>query len=97
MLSLQPPPHVAIAERRARNAAALHAREIEEERKQQEELHRKAPGYHSGSILAPSTKQKEVAATHATVPVTSPSAKVSETDPMDALVAQLEEMETSKV
>lgn len=97
VIGLQPPPHVAIAERRARNAKALHDREAEEERKEREELNRKAPGYHSGSILAPTHKQKDVAETHATVPVTSSPVKQVETDPMDALVAQLEEMETAKV
>ncbi|GFZ49776.1 hypothetical protein JCM24511_07179 [Saitozyma sp. JCM 24511] len=53
VLSLQPSPHEAIAQRRARNAQILHQREIEEEQREREALHRVAPGYNPSALLVP--------------------------------------------
>ncbi|KAI9638757.1 uncharacterized protein MKK02DRAFT_41783 [Dioszegia hungarica] len=53
VLSLQPTPHDAIAERRARNAAILLQREQEEEQRERAALHRMAPGYHPSGLLVP--------------------------------------------
>ncbi|KLT45902.1 hypothetical protein CC85DRAFT_234697, partial [Cutaneotrichosporon oleaginosum] len=53
VVSLQPPPHIAIAERRARNAAILHAREAEEEEREKAALHKLAPGYNPAAMLVP--------------------------------------------
>lgn len=88
VVALQPQPHVAIAERRARLAAVLHARELAEEQKEKEALHRVAPGYNPQTMLMPTstTKAEEAAVPESTGPV----------DPMDELVARLEEMEQGK-
>ncbi|BEI82722.1 hypothetical protein CcaverHIS002_0305900 [Cutaneotrichosporon cavernicola] len=91
VVSLQPPPHVAIAERRARNAAILHAREVEEEEREKAALHKVAPGYNPAAMLMPT--HRDGAPKAASPPMPSPK---KEADPMDELVAQLEEMESSK-
>ncbi|BEJ13551.1 hypothetical protein CspHIS471_0307250 [Cutaneotrichosporon sp. HIS471] len=91
VVSLQPPPHVAIAERRARNAAILHAREAEEEEREKAALHKVAPGYNPAAMLMPTHRDGALKA--ACPPMPSPK---KEADPMDELVAQLEEMESSK-
>ena len=96
VISLQPPPHLAIAERRARLAAVLHAREVEEEQKEKAELHRLAPGYNPQSVLVPTSRSGPPAAAAAgAAPRQSPT-KSGPVDPMDELVAKLEEMERDK-
>ncbi|GMK56544.1 hypothetical protein CspeluHIS016_0303840 [Cutaneotrichosporon spelunceum] len=92
VISQQPPPHVAIAERRARNAAILHSREVEEEEREKAALHKVAPGYNPAAMLVP-THRGGSAPTVASLPQQSPK---KEADPMEELVAQLEEMESSK-
>jgi hypothetical protein len=92
VVSLQPPPHIAIAERRARNAAILHAREAEEEEREKAALHKLAPGYNPAAMLVP-THRDGTPHAEASPPQASPK---KEADPMDELVAQLEQMESSK-
>lgn len=89
VVSLQPPPHVAITERRARNAAILHAREAEEEEREKAALHKMAPGYNPAAMLVPTHRKGS-----ASQPV--PASPEREKDPMDDLVAQLEAMEKGK-
>lgn len=93
VVSLHPAPHVAIAERRARLAAILHEREVAEERKEKAELHRLAPGYNPQSVLVPTHRQGSGAGAGA---FEMPEAKSGPPDPMDDLVAQLEQMEQGK-
>lgn len=111
VVDLQPPPHIAIAERRARLAAVLHAREVEEEQREKAALHRVAPGYNPASVLTP-THARSSSGSGAFAGIgnfgdntTSGAAAGSSSDgptppqpadPMDALVAQLEEMESSR-
>jgi hypothetical protein len=82
VLSLQPSPHDAISQRRARNAEILHRREVEEEQKEsalaeivmiwkltsrKQALHKLAPGYNPSSLLMPtSTKSPPPQAPQAT-------------------------------
>lgn len=89
---MHPTPHQAIAERRARLAALLVAREEEEEKREKAELHRLAPGYNPNSVLAPTHgEDKKVEKTETPAPE-----QPKEVDPMDELVAQLQEMEQAK-
>lgn len=95
MVSQHPSPLEAIAQRRARLAAVLHAREEEEEKRERAELHRLAPGYNPNSMLAPTHGQEEKKADAAQTSEAA-STEPKEADPMDELVAQLEEMERGK-
>lgn len=97
VVGLTPPPHVAIAEQRARNAAVLHAREVEEEQRERDALHKLAPGYNPSSLLVP-TARGGAAPAGAAQPASSGAAAASTAapDPMDELVAQLEELENHK-
>ncbi|RSH78144.1 uncharacterized protein EHS24_002600 [Apiotrichum porosum] len=92
VVSLTPPPHIAIAERRARLAAILHAREVEEEQREKAALHRLAPGYNPASVLTPTHAG---GAENGVGGVEAPGSP-KPADPMDDLVAQLEEMESSR-
>jgi hypothetical protein len=105
VVSLQPPPHVAIAERRAHLAAVLHAREVAEEQKEKAELHRVAPGYNPQSVLVPTHRAGGSGSgsgsgfgfgfAGAAASELQP-ARAGPPDPMDELVAQLEQMERDK-
>ncbi|ODO03581.1 hypothetical protein L198_02429 [Cryptococcus wingfieldii CBS 7118] len=107
-----PSPHEAIAQRRARLAEVLHQREEEEERKEKDELRRIAPGYNPSSLLVPTstnhTPSTSISQSHGGQPaLSSLSRDVTGSeggearegaggDPMDDLVARLEEMEAKR-
>ncbi|TXT13006.1 hypothetical protein VHUM_01407 [Vanrija humicola] len=98
VVALTPPPHVAIAEQRARSAAVLHAREVEEEQRERDALHKLAPGYNPSSLLVPTARSggggaAQPAASGAAAGAAAASAAP---DPMDDLVAQLEQLENHK-
>ncbi|ORY34593.1 hypothetical protein BCR39DRAFT_513542 [Naematelia encephala] len=95
VLSLHPAPHDAIAQRRAHNAEILHHREVEEEQREREALHKVAPGYNPASLLVPMSASPALSPAHSTVPETKPTKQI-EHDPMDDLVSRLEEMESRR-
>ncbi|KAL1412585.1 hypothetical protein Q8F55_000332 [Vanrija albida] len=99
VVGLTPPPHVAISEKRARAAAVLHAREVEEEQRERDALHKLAPGYNPSSLLVPTARGGAAPAAGALQPSSSAAgapAAAAAPDPMDELVAQLEELENHK-
>ncbi|KAK1923459.1 hypothetical protein DB88DRAFT_491322 [Papiliotrema laurentii] len=107
VLSIHPSPHEAIAQRRARNAQILHQREIEEEQKEKEALHKLAPGYNPSSLLVPTSTSRQPStqnpgptsqqgANPTGLLQSSESTATAAADPMDELVAQLEQMERGR-
>ncbi|KAK8849771.1 hypothetical protein IAR55_005107 [Kwoniella newhampshirensis] len=61
ILSIHPSPHESISQRRATNAEILHRREVEEEQKERDALHRIAPGYNPSSLLVPKSVSTPIA------------------------------------
>lgn len=109
VLSIHPSPHEAIALKRAKCAEILHKREEAEEQKERDNLKRIAPGYNPSSVLMPTSASHTPTSSisqplvpHGTAQsVTSPNSKSqahgrTESDPMDDLVARLEEMESKR-
>ncbi|KAK4687370.1 hypothetical protein P7C73_g2739, partial [Tremellales sp. Uapishka_1] len=91
ILALNPSPHVAIAAQRARNAAILHQREVEEEQKERDALHRIAPGYNPSSLLIPLS----VSHTPVTTGKDVAQGRTDELGGINDLVTRLEEMEST--
>ncbi|KAL7418836.1 hypothetical protein Q5752_006520 [Cryptotrichosporon argae] len=107
-----PSPYQAIAERRVRAAEVLHRRELADEERERAALRRVAPGYNPASLLVPTSASAAAvgaapaplmpgaaASTGSGAPSVSADAAApgaSAADPMDDLVARLEEMDKQR-
>ncbi|ORX37592.1 hypothetical protein BD324DRAFT_650162 [Kockovaella imperatae] len=104
VLSIKPSPHEAIAAKRAHNAEILHQREVQEEQREKEALHKVAPGYNPTAVLLPTSSSpapgpKPIVGTSTlnsrVGTIDRPAAQTS-LDPMDDLVSQLELLESKR-